>query len=47
MLETGAGCGRHAIVLALLGANVIAADLSLENVEKGKQLKKYYNLSNV
>ena len=47
VLETGAGCGRHAIVLALLGANVIAADLSLENVEKGKQLKKYYNLSNI
>ncbi|GEM_PF-6581589 len=47
VLETGSGCGRHAIVLALMGANVIAADLSFENVERGKQLKKYYNLSNV
>ncbi len=47
VLETGAGCGRHAIVLALLGANVIATDLSPENIERGKELKKYYNLSNV
>ncbi len=47
VLETGAGCGRHAIVLALMGARVVAADLSPENVERGKQLKKHYKLTNV
>ena len=47
VLETGCGPGKHAIVLGLLGADVTAIDLSKENLQKGRKLKKYYNLKNI
>lgn len=47
VLDTGSGCGRQAIVLALMGANVAAADLSPDNVERGKRLKAHYKLNNI
>jgi 2-polyprenyl-3-methyl-5-hydroxy-6-metoxy-1,4-benzoquinol methylase len=47
ILETGCGPGKHAVVLSLMGANVTAVDLSLDNIQKGEKLKKFYNLSNL
>lgn len=42
ILETGAGPGVHAIVLCLMGAKVMAADILRSNVQKIKKLKKLY-----
>src|SRR3989338_3973517 len=47
MLETGCGPGKHAVVLSLLGADVTAFDLSVDNIQRGKKLKKYYELNNL
>ena len=47
VLDTGSGCGRQATVLALMGANVVAADLSADNVERGKKLKAHYKLNTI
>ena len=47
VLDTGSGCGRQATVLALMGANVTGADLSPENVARGKRLKAHYKLDNL
>ena len=47
ILETGCGQGKHAVVLSLMGANVTAVDLSIDNVQRGEKLKKFYNLSNL
>jgi 2-polyprenyl-3-methyl-5-hydroxy-6-metoxy-1,4-benzoquinol methylase len=47
ILDTGTGTGRHAIVLALMGANVTAADLSPDNLMRANALKAYYGLENI
>lgn len=47
VLETGCGPGKHAVVLALLGAEVTAFDLSVDNIQRGKKLKAYYELDNL
>jgi|TARA_B110000858_G_C17775535_1_gene462023 2-polyprenyl-3-methyl-5-hydroxy-6-metoxy-1,4-benzoquinol methylase len=47
ILETGAGPGIHAAILAIMGAEVKALDLSKSNISKIKNLKKIYNLSNL
>ena len=46
-LETGAGPGIHATILAMMGAEVKALDLSKTNISKINNLKKIYNLSNL
>ena len=40
ILETGAGPGLHAAILALMGSNVYAADKLKSNVIKMKKIKK-------
>lgn len=47
ILETGCGPGKHAVVLALMGADVTAMDLSADNIERGKKLKEFYRLDNL
>lgn len=47
VLDTGCGPGKHAIVLALMGANVTACDLSNDNLIKAKALKRFYGLNNI
>ncbi|MDO8662370.1 MAG: class I SAM-dependent methyltransferase [Candidatus Omnitrophota bacterium] len=47
ILETGCGPGKHAVALALLGAQVTAVDLSDDNVERGRRLIEYYKFSNL
>lgn len=43
ILETGCGPGKHAVVLALMGAEVTAVDLTPENIERGEKLREYYH----
>lgn len=45
--ETGCGPGKHAAVLALMGADVTAIDLSEDNIRKGEQLQKHYDFKNI
>ena len=47
LLDTGCGTGKHAIVLALMGAEVLAMDLSDKNIERAEKIKKYYKLDNI
>ena len=47
VLDTGCGPGKHAAVLALMGADVLATDLSEENLKKGEKLKTEYKLDNL
>ena len=47
ILETGAGPGVHAIILCLMGAKVMAADILKSNVRKIIKLKKIYRFSNL
>ncbi|MFA4991096.1 MAG: methyltransferase domain-containing protein [Candidatus Omnitrophota bacterium] len=47
VLETGCGSGKHAVVLALMGADVVAVDLSLHNIKIAGRFKKMYGLKNL
>jgi len=47
VLDTGCGAGRHAIILALMGADVTAVDLSPENLRLCNKFKRYYRLKNI
>ena len=47
VLETGAGGGIHAVILALMYAEVHAADILNSNVSKIRKLKKIYKLNNL
>lgn len=47
LLDTGCGPGKHAMVLAMLGADVLALDLSPDNIAKGQALKSAYGLGNL
>jgi SAM-dependent methyltransferase len=47
ILESGAGPGVHATILALMGSNVYSADILKSNVRKMKILKKLYKLNNL
>src|SRR3989338_936015 len=47
MLETGCGPGKHAVVLSLLGADVTAFDLSVDNIQKSEKIKEFYGLKNL
>ena len=47
ILETGSGPGVHATILARMGANVKAVDISPKNIQKIKNFKKKYNLPNL
>ena len=47
VLETGCGPGKHAVVLALLGADVTAMDLSPDNIQKSEKIKEFYGLKNL
>ena len=47
VLDTGCGPGKHAVVLALMGAKVTGIDLSEENIQRGEKLKEFYKLDNL
>lgn len=47
VLDTGAGPCKHAMVLALMGAQVTATDLTPANLEKGEVLKAFYQTPNI
>ncbi len=47
VLETGAGPGVHASILAMMGANVLALDASRTNIKKIHNLKNLYKLGNL
>lgn len=47
ILDTGVGPGKHAAVLALMGANVTGLDLSKKNIEKANELKEALNIKNL
>lgn len=47
LLDTGCGPGKHATVLALMGANVLAMDLSPDNIKKARAIKAHYQLKNL
>ena len=47
ILETGAGPGVHASILAMMGANVFALDASKTNIKKIQNLKNLYKLENL
>ncbi|MDB2680881.1 methyltransferase domain-containing protein, partial [Candidatus Pelagibacter bacterium] len=47
ILDTGAGAGIHSTILSLMKANVTAVDLSNENIERIKIIKKKYKLKNL
>ena len=47
VLDTGVGAGKHAAVLALMGANVLGIDLTEKNIEKANDLKNKLNLNNL
>ena len=47
VLDTGCGPGKHAVVLALMGAKVTGVDLSEENIQRGEKLKEFYKLDNL
>ena len=47
ILDTGAGPCKHATVLALMGGEVMATDLTPINIEKGEALKAFYKLGNI
>jgi 2-polyprenyl-3-methyl-5-hydroxy-6-metoxy-1,4-benzoquinol methylase len=46
-LDTGCGPGKHAMILALMGAQVTATDLTSLNLEKAAVLKEHYGLDNI
>jgi 2-polyprenyl-3-methyl-5-hydroxy-6-metoxy-1,4-benzoquinol methylase len=47
VLDTGCGPGKHAAVLALMGCDVTALDLSNLNIEKAEEIKKGLNIVNL
>lgn len=47
ILETGCGSGKHAVVLALMGADVTAVDLSKDNLKIAGRFRKIYRLKNI
>ncbi len=47
LLDTGCGPGKHAAVLALMGADVTGMDLSGRNLKKGLFIKEAHNLDNL
>ncbi|MDB2512923.1 methyltransferase domain-containing protein [Alphaproteobacteria bacterium] len=47
VLDTGCGPGKHAAVLALMGCDVTAFDLSELNIQKGEEIKSGLNLENI
>ena len=47
VLETGAGPGVHASILAMMGANVLALDASRTKYKKIHNLKNLYKLGNL
>jgi len=46
-LESGSGQGIHAVILALMGGEVHAADILKSNISKTRKLKKAYKLNNL
>ena len=47
VLDTGCGPGKHAVVLALMGAKVTGVDLSEDNIQRAEKLKEFYKLDNL
>ena len=47
LLDTGCGPGKHAAVLALMGCDVTAFDLSELNIQKAEEIKSGLNLGNI
>jgi hypothetical protein len=47
ILDTGAGPGVHSTILAMMGADVYAADILKNNIKIIKKFKKFYKLNNL
>lgn len=47
ILDTGCGPGKHAAVLALMKAEVVALDFTPKNIEKGNEIKRRLGLNNI